>query len=301
MYRDIDPGLRRYRQQSKAGSVSHAGLQRFSTLPQALVSVIPNSLDFQEAATLPLSITLAAVGLYQKNHLNLPLPRVRSEETRGDDEAEHTVLVINGASEIGSLAIQLATASGVRVIATASQTDAKYVRSLGASVVVDEPGASLAGALRTDTVQLSGIFDTRSTEESFAQIDALLQDIAQSPRVCAVNPPAHPPRSFVPTVGEFSYRCSERIPSLSLTDRICFFLLSSHLLHNQQDSLRSHPLCSLGRIPPCGSGEWAAACQVEEDCDWPHTKWYFGSERIFGATTGRQRCYFVLRLSAEFG
>jgi NADPH:quinone reductase-like Zn-dependent oxidoreductase len=202
VYRDIDPGLRRYRQQSKAGSVSHAGLQRFSTVPQALVSVIPDSLEFQEAATLPLSITLAAVGLYQKNHLDLPLPRAHSEETREDPEAEHTVLVINGASDIGSLAIQLATASGVRVIATASQAEARYVRSLGASVVVD--------------VQLSGIFDTRSTEETFAQIDALLQDIAQSPRVCAVNPPAHPPRFFVPTVGEFPYTCSERIPSLSL-------------------------------------------------------------------------------------
>jgi NADPH:quinone reductase-like Zn-dependent oxidoreductase len=216
VYRDIDPGLRRYRQQSKAGSVSHAGLQRFSTVPQALVSVIPDSLEFQEAATLPLSITLAAVGLYQKNHLDLPLPRAHSEETREDPEAEHTVLVINGASDIGSLAIQLATASGVRVIATASQAEARYVRSLGASVVVDELGASLAGALSMGTVQLSGIFDTRSTEETFAQIDALLQDIAQSPRVCAVNPPAHPPRFFVPTVGEFPYTCSERIPSLSL-------------------------------------------------------------------------------------
>jgi hypothetical protein len=269
-------------------------------VPQALVSVIPNSLEFQEAATLPLSITLAAVGLYQKNHLNLPLPRARSEETREDAEAEHTILVINGASEIGSLAIQLATASGVRVVATASQTDANFVRSLGASVVVDEPGAPLAEAFSMNTVQLSGIFDTRSTEESSAQIDALLQDIVQSPRVCAVNPPAHPPRSFVPTVGELFLRLPTcvSVDCLLITD---VFLPSSHLLHNQQDSLRSHPLCSLGRIPPCGSGEWAAACQVEEDCNWPHTKQYFGSERIFGATTGRQRCYFVLRLSVEFG
>jgi hypothetical protein len=62
--------------------------------------------------------------------------------------------------------------------------------------------AELAAAL-SGTVQLSGIFDTRSTEQSFAQIDTLLQDIAQNPRVCAVKPPGCAPRSFVPTVGEF--------------------------------------------------------------------------------------------------
>jgi len=173
-------------------------------MPQALVSVIPDFLEFQEAATLPLYITLAAVGLFQKNHLNLPLPRACSSGTRdGEAGEEHTIFIVNGASEIGALAIQLATASGVRVIATASQTDANFVRSLGASIVVDEPGASLAAALGMGTVQLSGIFDSRSTEHSFAQIDALLRDIAQSPRVCAVNPPASPPSLFVPTVGEF--------------------------------------------------------------------------------------------------
>jgi hypothetical protein len=230
-------------------------------VPQALVSVIPNSLEFQEAATLPLSITLAAVGLYQKNHLNLPLPRARSEETREDAEAEHTILVINGASEIGSLAIQLATASGVRVIATAFQTDANFVRSLGASVVVDEPGAPLAEAFSMNTVQLSGIFDTRSTEESSAQIDALLQDIVQSPRVCAVNPPAHPPRSFVPTVGELFLRLPTcvSVDCLLITDVFSSFqpsppqstglpTLTSALLSGANSSLR------LWRVGSCVSG-----------------------------------------------
>jgi hypothetical protein len=85
----------------------------------------------------------------------------------------------------------------------------KFVQSLGASLVINEsdPSAArtkLAAALGKDAVQLSGIFDTRSTEQSLGQIDDLLQDIAQSPRVCAVRPPAaHPPRSFVPTIGEF--------------------------------------------------------------------------------------------------
>jgi NADPH:quinone reductase-like Zn-dependent oxidoreductase len=142
----------------------------------------------------------------------LPLPRTRSSEENEEEEehADKVILITNGASEIGSLAIQLATASGVRVITTASQSNIKFVQSLGASLVIDESDpsatrAQFAAALGTGSVQLSGIFDTRSTEQSFAQIDTLLQDIAQNPRVCAVKPPGCAPRSFVPTVGELDY------------------------------------------------------------------------------------------------
>lgn len=195
----------------KAGSVPHAGLQRYSTIPQALVSAIPDSLELREVSTLPLSVTLAAVGLYQRNHLNLHLPRTPSEH----EEEEHTkttILIIDGASEIGALAIQLATASGARVVATAtSNPDATFVQSLGASLVVvddqEDPSAARAALAAAalgagGAEQLSGIFDTRSTDQSFAQVDALLQDLSQNPRVCAVKPPAYSPRSFVPTVGE---------------------------------------------------------------------------------------------------
>lgn len=71
--------------------------------------------------------------------------------------------------------------------------------------MIDESDSSTARAelaAAMGTVQLSGIFDTRSTEASFVQIDTLLQDIAQSPRVCAVKPPGSAPSNFVPTVGK---------------------------------------------------------------------------------------------------
>lgn len=215
----------RYRQLHKAGSAPNAGLQQYSAIPEALVCALPDSLELHEVASLPLSFTLAAVGLYQRHHLNLPLPRARSENSEDREERSKTViLIINGASEIGALATQLATASGVQVIATASKPDASFVTSLGASLVVDDEDpsamrAELTATLGMGVVQLSGIFDTRSTEQSFAQIDALLQDIAQSPSVCAVGPPACPPRYFVPTVGEFPWpvfaSCVRRTTPLS--------------------------------------------------------------------------------------
>lgn len=200
----------RYRQLRKAGNSSDTGSQQHSTVSEALVCALPDSLNLNEAHSLPLSVTLAAVGLYQRNHLNLPLPRAHSGTREEREEyIQKVILIIDGASEIGALATQLATASGLRVIATASKNDANFVTSLGASLVVDDqdPSAArgeLVAALDMGTMQFSGIFDTRSTEQSCAQIDALLQDIAQSPRVCAVNPPPCPPKSFVPTVGEFS-------------------------------------------------------------------------------------------------
>jgi len=199
----------RYRQLRKAGSAPNAGLQQYSAIPEALVCALPESLELHEVASLPLSITLAAAGLYQRHHLNLPLPRTRPEKSEdGEEHDKEAILIINGASEIGALATRLANASGVRVLATASKADVNFATSLGASLVVDDDDpsaarAELTAALSKGAVQLSGIFDTRSTEQSFTLIETLLQDIAQSPKVCAVRPPACPPRSFVPTVGEF--------------------------------------------------------------------------------------------------
>ena len=160
---------------------------------------MPDSLKFHEAATLPLSVTLAAVGLYQKNHLSLPLPQL---------ELAHTgkiVVVLGGASDIGAMAVQLAVASGVRVIATSSKPDTSLVKSFGASIVIQqEPFAhtELLAALGMGNIPLAGIFDTISTDESFEFVDAVLGDIHQLPPVCAIRPPVKPPKLFIPSVGK---------------------------------------------------------------------------------------------------
>lgn len=111
---------------------------------------------------------------------------------------------MDGASDVGAMAVQLATASGLRVIATASKRNFDVVKSFGASVVVDHEnlvGGELAAAL--GDAPLVGVFDTISTTQSFTEIDALLHETMQYAAVCALMPPTQSPLHFSPSVGEY--------------------------------------------------------------------------------------------------
>jgi hypothetical protein len=50
----------------------YGGYQLYTVVPEILVCSIPNDLSFQRAVVLPLAISTAAAGLYQKPHLGLP-------------------------------------------------------------------------------------------------------------------------------------------------------------------------------------------------------------------------------------
>ena len=80
---------------------------------------------------LPLGISTASAGLYQKGFLALPFP---SEKP---DTLDRTVLIWGGSSSVGSCAIQLAVASGLDVVTTASPRNFKYCKDLGAKQCFD--------------------------------------------------------------------------------------------------------------------------------------------------------------------
>ncbi|MEU5995200.1 zinc-binding alcohol dehydrogenase family protein [Spirillospora sp. NPDC047418] len=110
---------------------AEGAFQHYVVLMQHMVSAIPDSLPFEQAAVLPLTLSTAATGMFQQDHLGLALP--------GADPAERTetVLVWGGSTCVGSNAIQLARNAGYRVVATASPHNFDYLRSLGAAETVD--------------------------------------------------------------------------------------------------------------------------------------------------------------------
>jgi NADPH:quinone reductase-like Zn-dependent oxidoreductase len=101
------------------------------------VSPIPDSLPYENGVVLPLAISTAAAGLYQKDFLALPYPTVNTKPSG------KTILIWGGASSVGSTAIQLAVSSGLEVVSTASKRNLDYVKGLGAKHVIDyaEPSA----------------------------------------------------------------------------------------------------------------------------------------------------------------
>ncbi|MBM6575212.1 NADP-dependent oxidoreductase [Sphingomonas sp. BT552] len=82
---------------------------------------MPTSLDFVQAAAVPLAALTAWQGMFDHGGL----------------QAGQSVLIHGGAGGVGHLAIQLAKARGATVYATCSERDLDYVRDLGADRAID--------------------------------------------------------------------------------------------------------------------------------------------------------------------
>lgn len=112
-------------------SSARGAFQDYSVVLERLASPIPDTLPYEEAAVLPLGLSTAACGLFQRDQLALRHPSASPSPTG------QTLLVWGGSTSVGSNAIQLAVAAGYEVITTASPRNFDYVTGLGASQVFD--------------------------------------------------------------------------------------------------------------------------------------------------------------------
>src|SRR5437762_13362943 len=81
----------------------------------------PSNLSFEEAASVPVASQTALEGIF----------------THGRLEKGQTILIHGGAGAVGAYAVQLASHAGATVVATASGGDEAYLKSIGASPVLD--------------------------------------------------------------------------------------------------------------------------------------------------------------------
>lgn len=110
--------------------------QVYTVVRENMASPIPTSLSYVEACVLPLCLSTAACGLFQKDFLALDHPRANAG-AEGTKPNGKTVLVWGGSTSVGGNAIQLAVAAGYSVVTTASPKNFDYVKSLGASHMFD--------------------------------------------------------------------------------------------------------------------------------------------------------------------
>jgi NADPH:quinone reductase-like Zn-dependent oxidoreductase len=127
---------------------------------------IPESMSFQEAATLGVGISTVGQGLYQSLKLALPTEPIKDNTP---------ILIYGGSTATGTLAIQSAKLSGYKVLTTCSPRNFDLVRSLGADEVYDYKDASAAAEIRKATDnKLKLVFDCISLEASAAFCDNAL-------------------------------------------------------------------------------------------------------------------------------
>ncbi|KAK7900301.1 hypothetical protein LTR67_004047 [Exophiala xenobiotica] len=116
----------------KVNSASHGGFQLYTVLLSHMVSPIPDFLSYEKASVIPLGLSTAACGLFQKDQLALQYPSVPAAKSTGK-----TVLIWGGSTSVGCNAIQLAVAAGYEVITTCSPRNFDYVKKLGAVEAFD--------------------------------------------------------------------------------------------------------------------------------------------------------------------
>ncbi|KAK5073410.1 hypothetical protein LTR70_010286 [Exophiala xenobiotica] len=112
---------------------AEGSFQAYTVLRPYMTTSIPDSLSFEDAAVMPLGLSTAACGLFEKDQLALPYPRTRKDI----ENARKTVVIWGGSTSVGSNAIQLAVAAGFEVITTCSPRNFDYVKKLGASQALD--------------------------------------------------------------------------------------------------------------------------------------------------------------------
>lgn len=156
---------------------SFATFQLYSKANANLTCAVPDGMTAEQASVLPLAIATASVGLFKKKYLGLPLPKATPQSETGEKK---TLLVWGGSSSVGGTAVQLASAAGLRVVATASRGNFDKVKEIGADVVVDYHDADVVrqvlDAAEGDVV---GVYDAVSTEASLGPIGAVLEEVGR--------------------------------------------------------------------------------------------------------------------------
>jgi len=122
----------------KRNNPAEGAFQSYTVVLAHMAAPIPLTMSYEHAAVLPLALSTAACGLFQKDHLALHYPSATPQPTG------KTLLVWGGSTSVGSNAIQLAVAAGYEVITTSSPRNFDYVTKLGASQVFDYNSTTVA-------------------------------------------------------------------------------------------------------------------------------------------------------------
>lgn len=144
-------------------SLGHAGRQgafaEYAVVPSDRLYPLPEGVDPASAVSVLHTVATAYLGLVREARLEI-----------GD-----TVLVGGAGGGVGSAVVQLATAMGARVVATASSRDEQWCRRCGADVVLDYHREDLPDLIRAAAPEGIGVWWDNSGHHDFVATLPLLR------------------------------------------------------------------------------------------------------------------------------
>ncbi|MBN4668143.1 zinc-binding alcohol dehydrogenase family protein [Pandoraea nosoerga] len=164
-----------------AGSITRPGTNsEFHLVDERIVGHMPTSLDFVNAAALPLTTITAWEALFDRLGI----------APDGADQGK-SILIIGGAGGVGSIAIQLARRlAQLTIVATASRPESSdWCRQLGAQHVVDHTQDIPAQLLALGLPQVDYVLCLNDTDSHFP---AMAQAVAPQGKICSIVENAGP-------------------------------------------------------------------------------------------------------------
>jgi NADPH:quinone reductase-like Zn-dependent oxidoreductase len=153
---EVGPGVTTFQKgQAVFGQSTQGTYTEYAVASVQNLALKPERLSFDEAATIPVGAVTAWQGLF--DHGNL--------------EKGQRVLIQGAAGGVGLFAVQFAKWKGAHVIATASQANIDFVRSLGAETVIDYTSTSVADAVH----DVDLVYDTVGGESLTSSVQAVKQ------------------------------------------------------------------------------------------------------------------------------
>jgi NADPH:quinone reductase-like Zn-dependent oxidoreductase len=174
------------------GSKTEAGFALYAKVLAQNAARIPDEVSFASGSVIPLSIDTAISGMYApRGILDLPLPTLAAEQTG------KVLLVYGGSSSIGLAVTQLAAASGLRVITTASPHNHAVSAKAGANTTLDYRSSDLVEKVieAVGDDDFVGIYDAVSLESTFAHDLAILKHFGGGKLVSVLEPPKDLPEN----------------------------------------------------------------------------------------------------------
>jgi zinc-binding alcohol dehydrogenase family protein len=158
-----------------AGSITRpGGNSEFHLVDERIVGFKPTTLDFAQAAALPLTTITAWEGLYDR----LGVSPVKERN------AGKSILIIGAAGGVGSIAVQLAKLAGLTVIGTASRPEsAGWAKDHGADYVIDHHRPFVPQLQEAGFEFVDYIFCLNSTEKHWS---SMAEAIAPQGKICSI-------------------------------------------------------------------------------------------------------------------
>jgi NADPH:quinone reductase-like Zn-dependent oxidoreductase len=145
----------------------------FAVASSKMVARKPASLSFTEAASVPVVAVTAWQMLFEY----------------GKVQSGQTILILGAGGSVGGYAVQLASQAGLQVFATSSADDAQYLRSLGATTVIDYQRDRFEDVIPLVDVVLDMVGgDTRERSLKMLKPGGILVSVVSEPRPNPANP-----------------------------------------------------------------------------------------------------------------